>query len=332
MSVKTKLLSILEANRETDLSGEEIANQLGVSRTSVWKAVKALKEEGYQIEGINNRGYRLQKSTDVLSEQGIRLELEEKNQKFPIEVHKIVDSTNVELKRRALEGGVHGLTLLAEEQTGGKGRLGRSFYSPPGTGIYMSILLKPELDGADVVLVTTAASVAVCRGVQKTLGIEPQIKWVNDVYLGDKKICGILTEAISDFEMGKIDTVVVGIGINYRTDEFPDELKEKAGSVASGKNVPRNVLVAAVLNEFWDIYENITKREFMKEYRKYSNVIGKEVRFLERDVWQEGKALDIDDDGGLIVECIGEDGHSFTRTLHTGEITLRCKKSPIQNF
>lgn len=325
MSVKTKLLSILEANRETDLSGEEIANQLGVSRTSVWKAVKALKEEGYQIEGVNNRGYRLQKSTDVLSEQGIRLELEEKNQKFPIEVHKILDSTNVELKRRALEGGVHGLTLLAEEQTGGKGRLGRSFYSPPGTGIYMSILLKPEMDGSDAILITTAASVAVCRGIQKVLGIQPQIKWVNDVYLGDKKICGILTEAISDFEIGKIDSVVVGIGINYRTEDFPEELKNRAGCIGGESQVPRNSIVAAVINEFWEIYEHLTERTFMEDYRKCSNVIGKDVRFLENQTWQEARAIDIDNDGGLVVEYEGEDGTIVRRTLHTGEITLRVE-------
>lgn len=323
MSVKTKLLSILEANRETDLSGEEIANQLGVSRTSVWKAVKALKEEGYQIEGINNRGYRLQKSTDVLSEQGIRLELEEKNQKFPIEVHKILDSTNVELKRRALEGGIHGLTLLAEEQTGGKGRLGRSFYSPPGTGIYMSILLKPEIGGSDAILITTATSVAVCRGIQKVLGIQPQIKWVNDVYLGDKKICGILTEAISDFEIGKIDSVVVGIGINYRTEDFPEELKNRAGCIGGESQVPRNSLVAAVLNEFWEIYEHLTERKFMEDYRKCSNVIGKDVRFLENEMWQEARAVDIDNDGGLVVEYEGGDEAIMRRTLHTGEITLR---------
>lgn len=324
MSVKEKLLCILEANRETDLSGEEIAGQLGVSRTSVWKAVKALKEEGYQIEGVNNRGYRLQQSSDVLSEPGIRLTLEETYQKFPIEVQKVVDSTNVELKRRALDCGVHGLTLLAEEQTGGKGRLGRSFYSPAGTGIYMSILLKPELVGSDAVLITTATSVAVCRAIQKTLGVQPQIKWVNDIYMGDKKICGILTEAISDFEIGKIDFVVVGIGINYRTEEFPDDLKERAGCLGGNHSgVPRNLLVAAVLNEFWKIYEQLPGREFMADYRKCSNVIGKRVRFQQRGDWQEAYALDIDENGGLIVEYEKENGEKVTRTLHTGEITLR---------
>ncbi len=326
MSVKTELLTMLEANRGEDLSGEDVARRLGVSRASVWKAVKALREEGYQIEAGNNRGYRLQKSSDVLSEEGIRLELGGKYKEYPIEVKKIVGSTNVELKKRALEDGVHGLTLLAEEQTNGKGRLGRSFYSPAGTGIYMSILLRPDCEGADVVLVTTATAVAVCRALSRVLGIEPSIKWVNDVYLGDKKACGILTEAISDMEMGKIDSVVVGIGINYRTEEFPEELKSRAGSVGNGRQIPRNRVVAAVLEKFWEIYDHLSERGFMEEYRRRSNVIGKEVRFLEREKWYEGIAVDLDRDGGLVVECIGNGGEKERRTLHTGEITLRVKE------
>lgn len=323
MSVKTELLSILEAGRERDLSGEEIASRLGVSRTSVWKAVKALREEGYQITAVNNRGYRLQETTDILSAEGIRVELGEKYRMLPIEVHKCVDSTNDELKRRALDGGGHGLVLLAEQQTNGKGRMGRQFYSPAGTGIYMSLLLKPELGGSDVILITTAASVAVCRGIQNVLGIELQIKWVNDVYLGDKKICGILTEAISDCELGRVDSVIVGIGINYRTEDFPEELKMRAGCIGQGGNVPRNRIVASIISEFFEIYENLTKREFLEEYKHRSNVIGREVRFLENDQWREARAVDIDSDGGLIVEYTGETGECVTRTLHTGEISLR---------
>lgn len=325
MSVKTQLLSILEANRGTDLSGEELAVRLGVSRTAVWKAMRSLREQGYQIEAVKNRGYRLQESTDVLSEEGIRLELQEPYRRFPILVHKVVDSTNIEAKRAALEDGVHGLTILAEEQRKGRGRRGREFYSPAQTGIYMSILLKPDLPGTDAILTTTAASVAVCRAIRKVLGMEAKIKWVNDVYIGDRKICGILTEAISDCEVGKIDTVIVGIGINYKTMDFPEELSGRAGCVAADTNIPRNRLVAAVLNEFWDIYEHLSERKFIDEYRAFSNVIGKEVRFQEKDVWKEGKALDIDSEGGLVVEFQDEDGQTKTCVLHTGEITLRVK-------
>lgn len=326
MSVKTELLSILEANRGRDLSGEEMANQIGVSRTSVWKAVKALRAEGYRIDAVNNRGYRLEETSDILSAEGIRLKLDKKYQGIPIEVHKTVDSTNIELKRRSLDGGEHGFVLLSEEQTRGKGRLGRSFYSPPGTGIYMSILLRPEFSGSDTVLVTTAAAVAVCRAISDVLGLDTQIKWVNDVYFGEKKICGILTEAVSDCEIGKVDSVIVGIGINYRTEEFPEELKERAGSVGAGSRVPRNLVAAAVVNEFFKIYENLMEREFMDEYRSRSNVLGREVRFLEQGVWYTAKAVDLDADGGLVVEYDSVEEGRVRRTLHTGEITLRVRE------
>lgn len=323
MSVKTELLSILEANRGRDLSGEEMANKIGVSRTSVWKAVKALREEGYRIDAVNNRGYRLEETSDVLSAEGIRLKLDQAYQGIPIEVYKTVDSTNTQLKRRAIDGGEHGFVLLAEEQTNGKGRLGRSFYSPSGTGIYMSILLRPEFSGSDTVLVTTAAAVAVCRAISGVMGVETQIKWVNDVYFGEKKICGILTEAISDCETGRVGSVIVGIGINYRTEDFPEEIKDRAGSVGAKSRVPRNCVAAAVVNEFFKIYEHLMEREFMDEYRMRSNVLGKEVRFLEKGVWYTADAVDLDADGGLVVEYGGGEGERVRRTLHTGEITLR---------
>ncbi len=331
MSVKSRLLSLLEAGRGTNLSGEQLAVELGVSRTAVWKAVNALREEGYQIEAGNNRGYRLQKSSDVLSQEGIRPRLDDRCRKIVVEVHKILDSTNEEAKRRLLDGAEEGLVVLAEQQTKGKGRLGRNFYSPSGTGIYMSILLRPQVYGPDVILITTAASVAVCRGLEKVLGISAQIKWVNDVYVDERKVCGILTEAISDSELGKIDSVIVGIGINYRTEEFPEEIRERAGAVAKTADVPRNYLVAAVINEFWKIYEEIPDHSFLKDYKERSNVIGRDIRFQERGVWQEAKAVDIDDDGGLVVEYWKETGEAgkavekVVRTLHTGEITLRVK-------
>ncbi len=327
MSVKTKLLSILEANREVDVSGEELAKQLGVTRTSVWKAVRALREEGYEIEAVNNRGYRLRQSTDVVSEEGIRLELKRRCSHYPIRVYKSIDSTNTECKRLALDGAEHGLTVLAEEQTAGQGRLGRSFYSPAGTGIYMSLLIRPKLNGSDSILITTAAAVAVCRGIRQVLSVKPEIKWVNDVYLGERKICGILSEAVSDCEMGRLEYVVVGIGINYRTTDFPEELKTRAGSIGDVRNVPRNRLVGAIINEFWEIYDGLEERTFLEEYREYSNVIGKEVRFLEKGSWQDAIALDIDSDGGLIVEYEVPGKGRIQRTLHTGEITLRLKSS-----
>ena len=170
MSVKTEVLKLLEGNRDKDLSGQEIADHLGVTRAAVWKAVKALKEQGYRVDAANNRGYRLCDDNDVISAEGVCLALKEEYRQREICVCRCVDSTNQEVKRRALEGAGEGLVVLAEEQTAGKGRKGRSFFSPVGTGIYMSVLFRPTVEQSkDVVLVTTAASVAVCRAIRKVL-------------------------------------------------------------------------------------------------------------------------------------------------------------------
>lgn len=262
---------------------------------------------------------------DSLNVEEIRLGLETEIAHLPIEVYETLGSTNVEVKEFARRGALHGLTVLAEEQTAGRGRLGRDFYSPADTGIYMSILLRPELEGADAVLITTAASVAVCRAIRNTLGRECCIKWVNDVYFGDRKICGILTEAVTGSEPGKIDAIIVGIGINYRTKDFPEELSGVAGSVAGESDVPRNRLVAALLNEFWAIYHQLPKKDFLEEYKACSNVLGRDVRYLENGLWQEAYARDIDDKGGLVIEVREPDGNVERRVLHTGEITLRVR-------
>lgn len=321
MSVKKELLKILEKNREKDLSGQELADRLMVSRTAIWKAMKELREEGYQIEAVNNRGYRLAGETDILSEEGIRLELTNEAVK-EVAVFRTIDSTNLEVKRRALQGEKEGLVVVSESQTAGRGRLGRSFFSPLGTGIYFSILLEPKLNATDAILLTTAASVAVARGIRKVTDLEPSIKWVNDVYLGDKKVCGILTEAMTDFENSSIQYIVVGIGINYKEppEGFPEEVKDIAGALVDGKEkIPRNRLVAAVLDEFFTIYEELPDRHFMEDYRRWSNVLNQDVKYLEKDIWHFAKAVGIDDDGGLIVR--DKDGKE--KILKTGEITLR---------
>lgn len=323
LSVRQEVKKLLEANRDRSLSGQEMAEQLGVTRAAVWKAVNVLKQEGYEIEAVNNLGYRLREESDILSAEGIGLKLEEKYRQNPIFVYKKIDSTNQEVKRRALEGAEEGLVVLAEEQTAGKGRRGRSFFSPPGCGIYMSVLFRPTREQTkDVVLVTTAASVAVCRAIRGVLNEEPEIKWVNDVCLRGKKICGILTEAVSDFESGQIDLVVVGIGINYAVPEqgYPEELRDVVGAVCNdSEKIPRNVLAAAVLNELFALYDSLSDKQYIEDYRRWSNVIGKEIRFTSGDEWADAHAVDICDDGGLLVELKNGD----REILHTGEITLR---------
>ena len=287
MSVKKDLIEILEKNKGTSISGQQLAECLSVSRTAVWKAIRSLQEDGYKIEAVTNKGYCLKEESDILSE----------------------------------EGAEEGTLILAEEQSQGRGRLGRGFASPSQTGIYMSLILKPSLEMKDAVLITTAAAVAVCRAIQKITGMSPWIKWVNDIFLGERKICGILTEAVSDFETGLVESVVLGIGINVKTkrEQFPKEVQDVAGSLNVDSIISRNVLVAAVTNEFMYIYHNIEEREYMKDYRKFSNVLGEQVKYLEKGTWYYAKAVDIDDNGGLIVENqAGE-----RRTLCTGEITLR---------
>ena len=320
MTVKEQVLACLEKHRAEAISGQEVAEMIGVSRTAVWKAIKSLQAKGYPIEAVNNRGYTLAESSDKLSEAGICNYLWEKNRKFNVLVYSTIGSTNQELKKRAIDGEPEGTVVVADEQTNGRGRLGRTFYSPQETGIYMSILLRPKMSVTDAVLITTATSVAVCRAIRSLSDIEPTIKWVNDVYVDSHKVCGILTEAVTNFESGHIESLVLGIGLNVKTTMFPDEIKERAGSLEDGNgNMVRNQLAAQVINEVFEVYDKLQSREFISDYRKWSNVIGKKIRFLEKDEWTEAVALDVDQNGGLIVHLpSGQE-----RTLNTGEISVR---------
>ncbi len=329
MSVKNELLKILESNRDKTLSGEILARRLKVTRAAIWKAIKALEADGYEIEAKNKLGYRLSSANDMLSPEGIEILLKKEHR---VIVLPEVDSTNDELKRLAMAGEKEGLVVLSEKQTQGKGRRGRGFYSPEGSGIYMSMLFRPDSEKAsDVILVTTQAAVAVAHAVSRVCKKEAQIKWVNDVYLNDKKICGILTEAVSDFESGGIELVIVGIGINVKCPEdIPDDIKDVFGYIYDADEVmpvSRNQIAAAVINELKKYYDALPDRAFLKEYKDRSNVIGKKIRFgtpgknagVPGDDWESGKALDIDDSGGLIVELSGGE----KKVLHTGEISLR---------
>lgn len=240
-------------------------------------------------------------------------------------VYRTIDSTNLEMKRRIRNGDYSASLILADEQTMGRGRLGRSFESPSGSGVYMSLLLRPELIPDNVVLITSSAAVAVCRAIMSLSNIRPEIKWVNDIFVNGRKVCGILAEAVTDKD-DKMN-VVLGIGINVTTDGsfFSDEVKKVAGALFdrdSDATFTVNQLAAAIVNEFMKIYGCITTRDFINDYRKYSMVIGKNVRYLEDGIWHEAKAVDVDNDGGLIVE--NTDGHNSV--LRTGEITLRIKE------
>ncbi len=322
MPLKQSVLQILESNRTNFISGEQIASELNVSRAAVWKAIKALESEGYIINCVTNKGYQLTEDNDFISMEGILPFLKDNYKYNKIIVHKTIGSTNDEAKLKALEGYPHGSVIIAETQTKGKGRMGRSFHSPAGSGIYMSFILRPKTDASNAVLLTTAAAVAVCRAIKIACNIKTKIKWLNDVYYNDKKICGILSEAVTNCETGMVESVVVGIGINFKT-EFSDELSLTACSLYSDVKPPitRNRLIAQVINQTLDISEDFMSRKFLSEYKEDSFVIGQDIIFLRNNVWHEAKAVDIADNGGLVVQY--ENGQ--TETLFSGEITIRKK-------
>ena len=226
MRIQDAVLDALEKNRGEYLSGEQLASSLGVSRNAVWKAIQKLEEAGHKIRAVPKRGYTLAPESDVLTVQSVSRFLDTDMSVY-LQVQTEVTSTNTLLKAQAEQGAPEGTVLIAESQTAGKGRLGRHFTSPPGTGIYFSLLLRPHCTAEKSLFITTTAAVAVCEAIEQVTGLNPQIKWVNDVYLNEKKVCGILTEASVDFENGGLNWAVLGIGINIAVPEdgFPEEIR-----------------------------------------------------------------------------------------------------------
>lgn len=251
-----------------------------------------------------------------LSEKFIFDDLKNSGVKCKVEVFPEIDSTNLEAKRQAQSVGDMPLLILAEGQTAGRGRMGRQFYSPESTGLYMSYMYTPDCGFSDSVTVTAAAAVAVARAIKRLIDLEPEIKWVNDIYIGGKKVCGILTEAVT----GKDVKIIIGIGINITTQSFPQEIKGIADSLKM--SVDRNELAACIVKELQALISELSDRTFIEEYRRLSCVLGREVVFIKNGEEHCGQAVDIDRDGGLVVQTDDE-----TVTLSTGEISLRVRSS-----
>lgn len=319
MKTKERVLTVLNKNKGRAVSGQEMAEQLSISRTSIWKAIKTLQEEGYQIEATTNKGYQLTNQPDVLSEAAVRVLLKE--QPGILKVYKQVGSTNDEAKQLAKEMSVHKAVLLAEEQTKGRGRLGRTFYSPNQTGLYMSVIYQNK-KGMDAAAITTTAAVAVCQAIENLTGKQPGIKWVNDIFLDGRKICGILTEGTVNFETGTIDTIILGIGVNIQAPRsVPTELETIIGSLFQEEKAPitRNELAAEILNQLDDLYAHLASAEILEEYRKRCFVLGQEVSFAEGIETVQAVARTIDEEGGLVVELPS----GQMKTLRYGEISIR---------
>lgn len=325
-TVKEQTLQILIDTQGKAISGEEIAKRLGVTRSAVWKGIQNLQKEGYDVEGTTKRGYVLNGLCNKLSREAILKHIKQPSFPMQIKVYDEVVSTNLIAKEMAETGEQEGLVILAEMQTGGRGRLGRDFFSPKGTGIYMSMLLRPQIPMEQSILLTVASAVATAEAIEEVFGGEIEIKWVNDVWKDGKKVSGILTEGSISMETGELEYMVVGIGINVFVPQggFPEPLREIATAMAVGRDQMgeiRNLLVAKILQKFWNFYTNIEKREFYEKYKKRCFVIGKQVFIEKKDSKIPVKVLDLDEQCRLVVQYeSGEIAH-----LQSGEISVRIE-------
>ena len=321
MSTKDDVLAVL-MEQESPVSGERLARRLGVSRNSVWKAIEQLRQDGYEIGAGTNRGYRLIFAPNLVNVPEIQRWLRAETIGARMELHQTLDSTNNRAKAIAATGAPHGYLVIAESQTGGRGRRGRSFFSPEHTGVYMTYLFRPKLLADRAVMITSMAAVAVARAIEAVADVDVRIKWVNDLYINDRKVCGILCEASMDFESGQLEYAVLGIGINVGAMRFPAELEDIATSIENecGQPVSRSRLIAEISNQLEDLYGQLETGEFMAENRARSNVIGRDVLVLRGEERFKARAVDIDDRGRLVIQT-----DSGLRRVESGEVSLKLK-------
>ena len=319
--MKKKILGLLRES-EGFISGQMISDKLGVSRTAIWKYINALKEDGYEIESISRRGYKIVSSPDILTYEEVEKFLETKYIGRDLVYLSDVDSTNNYVKNIAYSKN-EGTVVVAEQQLSGKGRLGRQWTSPSHKGIYMSILLKPSLDPTKVAKLTLIGAAAVYKALSD-IDIEAKIKWPNDIVISGKKVCGILTEM--SCELNIINHIIMGIGINVNLDDYdiPAELRDKATSlkVLTGNAYNRRELLAIILNHFEKLYDSfkndLNLEETINICKEHSAILNKEVQIIQGNNIRTGKAIDINNEGELIVEF-----DNGIETVFSGEISVR---------
>jgi birA, biotin-[acetyl-CoA-carboxylase] ligase region len=319
--MKTEIIKILR-NTDGYVSGQQLCDQLGVSRTTVWNVMNQLKEEGYELESVSKKGYRLKTCPDLITAEEVQSLVATEFIGKKVEFFEEVDSTNNVAKRLADATDADGMLVVAEVQTAGKGRRGKSFLSPRGTGIWMTLILKPDMNPVNASGLTLVAALAVAQGIKEVTGLDTYIKWPNDIVIHGKKICGILTEMSS--ELDYINHIVIGIGINANTEEFPEEIQSVATSIfcESGKKVKRSDLISSILKYFEMYYliylKNENFAELILEYKGKLINIGKQVRVLEGTKEFTGIALGINKTGELLVQT-GEE----VKTILSGEVSVR---------
>ncbi len=316
---------ILRLLRSADgyISGQELCNRFGVSRTAVWKAINQLKEAGYEIEAQQNKGYRLMAAPDLMTEAEIKSLMHTEWVAKEVLYFDTIDSTNTKAQELAEKGYQSGTLVVADKQESGKGRRGRSWVSPSGTGIFMTLMIKPDINPNNASMLTLVAALAVAKAITSVTGEEALIKWPNDIVVNGKKVCGILTEMNAQFDY--INHIVVGIGINVHNESFPEEISQMASSLtieAGGKRFHRAQIIAETMAYFEQYYDTFLKTQdlsaLVREYDKLLVNRNKSVRVLDPKEPFDGKAMGITPKGELIV-----DTWESRKLVSSGEVSVR---------
>ena len=320
--MKSEILRLLK-EINTYISGQQLCEQFQVSRTAVWKVIDQLKKEGYQIEAVRNKGYRLIDSPDVMSKAEIESLMDTKWAGSNVVYYDEIDSTNNRAKEAGDNKAPHGTLFVADMQVAGKGRRGRVWQSPAGSSIYMTILLYPEISPLKAPQLTLVMAIAVAEGIKEVTGLDTKIKWPNDIVVNGRKICGILTEMSTEIDY--INHVVIGAGINVNQDDFPEDIRKTASSLKMelGKQVKRSELIAAIMKSFEKDYEIFVKTEDLSGLQELYNSmlvnLDRDVKVLEPGNEYEAHALGINKTGELIVRTAeGEE-----KEIYAGEVSVR---------
>lgn len=320
--MKEEILRLLRC-ADGYISGQELCNRFGVSRTAVWKAINQLKEAGYEIEAQQNKGYRLMAAPDLMTEAEIKSLMHTDWVAKEVLYFDTIDSTNIKAQELAEKGYQSGTLVVADKQESGKGRRGRSWVSPSGTGIFMTLMIKPDINPNNASMLTLVAALAVAKAITSVTGEEALIKWPNDIVVNSKKVCGILTEMNAQFDY--INHIVVGIGINVHNESFPEEISQMASSLmieAGGKRFHRAQIIADTMSYFEQYYDTFLKTQDLSALvREYDELLvnrNKSVRVLDPKEPFDGKAMGITPKGELIV-----DTWESRKLVSSGEVSVR---------
>lgn len=320
--MKIHVLEALQNSGNDYVSGEQLSETLGVSRTMIWKIISQLRSEGYTIESSSRKGYRLIGQNDLFSQAALSLLLKAESGLNRVEYHETIDSTNLQAKRIALNSEEDRVLIVADQQEAGRGRLGRNWHSEKGTGLWMSLLLRPDIEPEASFRMTLIAAVAVAEAIQTVTNLEAGIKWPNDIVVEGKKVCGILSEMSAEWQ--KINYLVLGIGINVNQTEFPDDIVQLATSLikASGEKINRQELLKACVERLFyyeaALYNEGRLNQLLDAYRSKSVTLGKQVRVIGKSE-RIGQALAIDDKGALQVDF----GDGVLENVNYGEVSVR---------